>query len=241
MTAAISVGAGLAIAGGVGAAGAVIAGSESSSATKDATNASIAEQNSALGQQATLSQPYRDLGSGAISPLQSLLGIGGTGGAANTATQEATLSSLPGYQFAKSQGLQATTNAATAGGMSLSGNTLQALDQYSTGLADSTYQEEVGNLQSTVNTGQAAAAGQAANVGNAAANNSNALINQGNNTAGIDANEIAGITKATGNAVNAYTTNQTLQDIYGTGNTAGTGAAAGSYPALNPNYFTGGP
>lgn len=212
MVAAAVIGAGI-----VGAVGSTVAGSEAASATRDATNASIAQQNSALSQQSQLSQPYRDLGTSAISPLQSLLGIGGTGGAANTATQEQTLSQMPGYQFARDQGLTATTNAATASGLSMSGNTLQALDKFSTGLADQTYQTEVGNLENTVNTGQAAAAGQAANVGNAAANNSNSLIAQGNNTAGIDANEIAGITKATGNAANAYATNQTLADIYGTG------------------------
>jgi hypothetical protein len=223
----------------IGAAGSAVAGHQASQASKGATNASIAEQDKALQQQSTLSAPYRGLGEAGIPKLEQLLGIappagatqagpaympgpngqmtpimqnGGSPGAAGPSMQE-TLAGMPGYQFAKQQGLEATTNAATAMGLGRSGNTLQAIDKFSTGLADSTYQQEVGNLENVVNTGQAAAAGQAANVGNAAANNSSALINQGNNQAGIDANTIAGITKSIGNAGNQYIANQTLQGL----------------------------
>ena len=107
--------------------------------------------------------------------------------------------------------------------MSLSGNTLEGLSQFNAGLADQTYQQAVGNAENVVNTGQAAAAGQAANVGNAASNISNAEINQGNTLAGIDANEIAGITKATGNAANQYVAQNTLQGL----NSGGGGVPSG--------------
>jgi hypothetical protein len=143
----------------------------------------------------------------------------------NAATK--TLESMPGYQFTKQQGLDATKASAASMGLALSGNTLQALDKYSTGLADSTYQQQVGNLENVAGIGQAAAAGQAANIGNAAGNNSAALLNQGSTLAGIDANTTAGITKSIGNGVNQYMTQQTLADIYGSG--AGGG---GSYPVV---------
>lgn len=198
-------------------AGSAIAGSEAAGATKDASNAAIAQQQSALQQQSTLSQPYRDLGQSAIPQLQSLLGIGtpGKNGQPTTQSQLDQLSSTPGYQFAQQQGQQNTLNAASAQGMSLSGNTLEGLSKFNQGLASETYQQDVQDLQSTVGVGQAAAAGQAANVGAAASNIGNTLVNQGNTLAGIDANVAAGISKSVGNASNQYLTNQTLQGLGG--------------------------
>lgn len=189
----------------VGAAGTAIAGHQSSSATRDASNAAVQQQQQAVSQQAQLSQPYRDLGTSAIPTLQNLLGING-------ADPTASLRNTPGYQFTLNEGLNATKNAATASGLALSGNTLEALDRYSTGLADQTYQQQIGNFENVVGLGQAAAAGQAANIGNAAANTSNILTNQGNTLAAIQANQIAGITKSIGNGVNNYATLSAMGD-----------------------------
>jgi len=217
----------------IGAAGSAVAGSESASTTRDATNASIAEQNSALGQQAQLSAPYRALGQSAVPTLQNLLGL--TPGS----NPQAALAATPGYQFALNQGLDATKNAAAASGMLLSGNTLEGLSRYTTGLADQTYQQQVGNLENVVGLGQAAAAGQAANIGNAASTISGNLINQGNTLAGIDANTIAGITKSVGNAANNYTTLSTLQDLNSPGySVAGTPStmSAGDGYTFNTGY-----
>jgi hypothetical protein len=201
---------GAAVVGGVGTA---IAGNQAAKATEGSTNAAINEQNSALAQEANLSAPYRALGSSAIGQYQDLLGIGGKG----SAGVESTLAATPGYNFAKTQGLTATTNAATAAGIGLSGNTLEGLDQFSTGLADSTYQNAVQNAQGAVGIGQAAASGQAANIGSAASNISNSLINQGSNIAGIDVNTIAGISKAGSNAAGQYVTANTLAGLSNSG------------------------
>lgn len=197
---------GAAVVGGVGSA---VAGHEAAGATNNATNAAINEQNSALRQQATLSQPYRDLGQSAIPQLQDLLGLGPKGAAG----EQAALAATPGYQFAKTQGVQSTENAASAMGLTLSGNTLQGIDQFSTGLADSTYQNAVGNAENVVGMGQAAAAGQAANIGNAANNISGLVMNQGNTIAGIDANTVAGITKSIGGAADSYIMADTLKSL----------------------------
>lgn len=178
------------------------------------------------------------------------------------------LRNTPGYQFTKQEGLNSTLNAAAASGLLNSGNTLEALDRYSSGLADQTYQQEfnnrfntnqqefdqrfnaygqqVNNLQNVVGLGQAAAAGQAANIGNAASNVSgllsnqgsnlgNIATNQGNTLAGIDANQIAGITKSIGNGVN---TGLTLRNLGGGfGDTSGSfGGSVLGVDSLRPDY-----
>ncbi len=159
------------------------------------------------------------------------VGAGGTAGTApGAADPTATLRNMPGYQFAREQGLTAATNRASAMGMGLSGNTLEALTSYGTGLADQTYQQEVGNLENAVGVGQAAAAGQAANIGNAASNIGNTLMNQGNTLAGIDANTAAGITKSIGNAANNYQTLSGLSD-------PGSNNNASNWDTENPGYF----
>lgn len=193
----------------IGAAGSAIAGSEAASATTSASNAAIAEQQNALQQQEALAAPYTQLGQSAIAPLQNLLGLGPQGAAGETAALQAT----PGYQFTQQQGTQATTNAASAMGLTLSGNTLEGLSEFNTGLADQTYQQQVSNLQNVVNTGEGAAAGVGANIGTAATNIGNIAVSQGNNIAGIDENVIAGLTKSVGNAGNQYIAAQTLANL----------------------------
>jgi hypothetical protein len=223
----------------VGAAGSEVAGSEAAGATNKASNAAISEQQTALNEQAQLSQPYRNLGESAIPQLQTLLGIAPAGQSpqATSDAQLAALRNTPGYQFQQQQGTQNTINAASAQGLSLSGNTLEGLSKFNQGLADTTYQQTVGNLENTVNTGQAAAAGQAANVGNAASNIGNTLVNQGNTLAGIDANTAAGITKSIGNAANQYTTNQTLQGLQNP-NAAYESPGVPANPDLNYSFDT---
>lgn len=204
----------VAVAVGVGAvvaAGATIyAANKTASATKDATNAAIHQQQTALEQQATMSQPYRSLGESAIPTLKGLLGLDG-------GDPTKALEKTPGYQFSKQQGLDATKNAASAMGMGLSGNTLEGLDKFSTGLADQTYQQTVGNMENVVGMGQAAAAGQAANIGNAANNTSNLIMNQGNTMAGIDANLAAGLSKIAGGTANQYMMQNTLKGLQSPG------------------------
>jgi hypothetical protein len=84
-------------------------------------------------------------------------------------------------------------------------------------LADQTYQDELRNLLAPVQLGQAAAAGQAANVGGAAANIGNIQTQQGANLANIGMNRVAGITGAIGQGINQYTTLQTLRNLQGAG------------------------
>ena len=211
----------------VGGVAAIAGGSMAAKATQDSSNSALTAQKNALDQQANLSAPYRNLGQSAIPQLQSLLGIGSIGGiggkggihgkgstgASGASGELAALQATPGYQFTQQQGNQATAAKAASMGLALSGNTLQALDQYNTGLASQTYQNAVNNAFNVTGLGQAAAAGQAANVGNAANNQANLLTNQGANRANIDINTLAGLSKTVGNAANQYIGNQTLQNL----------------------------
>lgn len=214
----------------VATAGTAVAGSEAAGATKDATNASISAQQQAQQKQEQLNAPYAAIGTGgggkagAIDQYQTLLGL--TPGGMDSAQK--TLASTPGYQFAKSQGLDATKAAATSMGLGLSGNTLEGLDKFSTGLADSTYREAVGNAQNAVTIGQNAAAGTGSGVLQTGANIGSTYSNQGQTLAGIDANTAAGISKSIGNAGNQLITENTLKGLQNPG--------GGSYaPPTNTN------
>jgi hypothetical protein len=201
---------------GVAAAGATVyAANSASRATNRASNAAIQGQREALAQQERLAAPYTALGQSAIPAYQALLGLSPDGTQVDPKLAQETLRNMPGYQFAQQEGQRGTLQAAGAMGMGLSGNTLAALDRYNVGLADQTYQDELRNLLAPVGIGQAAASGQAANVGTSAANIGNIQQQQGVNLANIGINRAAGITNAIGQGVNQYVTQNTLRGLQG--------------------------
>ena len=194
----------------VGAIGAVAtsyAGNKAAGATQDASNTAAGVQRDALAQQKELSQPYTELGQKAIPTLENLLGLGPQGAAGAQQTLEQT----PGYQFAKTQGLDSTKAAAGSMGMALSGNTLEGLDKFGTGLADQTYGESINRLMGVAGLGQAAAAGQAANIGSGANNLSNIAMQNGVNQANVATGAGASYASIAGNVANAYMTQNTLK------------------------------
>jgi hypothetical protein len=205
----------------IGGVGASVAAGKSAGAENTATTAGINEQNAALSQQATLAAPYTQLGQANIPTYQNLLTGGGPGGP----TPEQTLQSLPGYQTTLATGTEAAERSAGASGLNLSGNQVAGVEQFGSQLADSTYQTELQDLLQPIQIGQGAAAGQAANIGTAASNITGLISNQGNTTAAIDANEIAGITKAGSGAINQGLTYQTLNNL----NNPNAGAPAGGW------------
>lgn len=189
----------------VGAAATVYASNQSKNATENATNAAINQQNKALSEQAQLSQPYRDLGTSNLQTYQSLLSGG--------PSAQQTLENLPGYKATLDTGVQSAERAAAASGLNLSGNQVTAVQQYGSQLADNTYQQQLNNLLQPIQLGQAAAAGQAANIGTSANNISNLVVGQGNTNAAINANEIAGLSKIAGTSANQYLTYNTLKGL----------------------------
>lgn len=291
------------------------AAGKAADATTSATNASIAEQDKALAQQAALSEPYRNLGTSNIQTYQDLLtggsgskplnyadwiaqqgpqagggggpdgatpfpqrapmsvdgvpmaramvggarmdsgggmiprGAGATGGASQAAYQQylknfkptgggaagiqQTLESLPGYQFTRDQGIEAAKRA----NPNLSGNQVVGATEFASNLANTTYAQRLQELLAPIQIGQAAAAGQAANVGSAAGNISGALINQGNTSAGIDANTAAGISKLAGNVGSQLLTYNTIQGLNNPGS-GGTGGPIAPVPSFTPDPST---
>lgn len=88
----------------------------------------------------------------------SLTGGAGTG----TGDIQAFLENLPGYKFVRDQGIQAVTNKLGAAGLAgnaknLSGAYGKGIARFVTGLADTTYGDQVARLAGAVTTGQSAA------------------------------------------------------------------------------------
>ncbi|MDX3926739.1 MAG: hypothetical protein QHC90_13170 [Shinella sp.] len=127
----------------------------------------------ALNQAAGNYDPYLATGSGATSMLSNALGLGGASG--TQAAQDA-FQAGPGYQFALDQGTQAALRGASAAGMLNSGNTLTALSQFGTGLANQEYGSWLDRLSGAADQGLSAASGQGSALGG--------LANLYQNTAG---------------------------------------------------------
>jgi hypothetical protein len=114
--------------------------------------------------------PLAGLGAQYSSVAPLLTNALGAGGAAG---QQSALNAFqnynPGYQFALNQAQQAAERAAGAGGMTASGNLIQAEQQNASNLANQNFNNWISQLQGTGQMGigatQAAAQGQAAGYG----------------------------------------------------------------------------
>ena len=197
--------------------GSILSSSNNASAAKQAASEQSASSAAALNQQAqqfAYSQgqelPYIQNGDNAQTVQNNLIGTYGStvtpyfnqlANLGNGATAQQTLAQTPGYQFALNQGLAATSNAAAARGLGVSGAALKGAATFSTGLADNTYQQQYSdasnNLTQAQNTFSGlnnALAGEATLGGNvsvsagtqaqnATTNTSNLLTGQGNSNA----------------------------------------------------------
>lgn len=121
--------------------------------------------------------PYMGLGTAAMPQLMNLLGLGPQG----SAGMQTALENVPGYQFTLNQGLQQLQNQQSATGQNLSGAQEKGLQNYTTGLAQSNYQNYLNNYMNTVGMGENAASGlgslgaaNASSVGNTLMSGANA-------------------------------------------------------------------
>lgn len=205
MTAAISVGTGLAIA----AAGAVAGGVIAANASGKAANAQANAANNANRTQAEQYQqtredqaPWREAGGTAVGQLSA-----GTvaGGEFNRNFTMADFNADPGYQFRMDQGSKALQASAAARGGLLSGGTLKSLDRYGQDYASNEY----GNAYNRFNNDQTtrfnrlssiAGLGQTS-VGQTSAAGANAANQIGSNTIGAGNAQAAGYV-GQANAVN---------------------------------------
>lgn len=109
--------------------------------------------------------PYTGPGAAASTRLADLYGLNGPDAAA---AAQAAFQQTPGYQFARDQGVKALDASAAKRGMLLSGNQVQAVQNYGTGLADQLFQQYLQNLGGQANRGADAQNYANANAVNAA-------------------------------------------------------------------------
>lgn len=233
---------------GVSAAAGLAGSAISSSASQSAANTQAQAANNAAGlqwqqfQQLQQNlQPYMNLGSGSIGNLQTALGNLGNMHF-NFDPTEQSLQQTPGYQFTLNQGLNTVNNQLAAKGLNLSGAQAKGIANYTTGLADTTYQQQYQNalqnfmtnygvssdqynrLSGLVGVGENAAAG-VGNAGLQTAANAGNLLTSGANASAAgtvgSANAISGGLSSLGN-------NGLLYSLMNTGNAGsiygGTGA-----------------
>jgi len=176
---------GSAIIGGIGSAAAGIFGSnkaadaQKKAAKKQAklTQAALKQQKEALERQIGLQEPFRQVGVNALAQYPTA--------AAPSYTPFGTpqFQTDPGYNFRMAEGMKALERSAAARGLLQSGGTLKGIQQYGQNLASDEYQnafnrylleqtkireERLAPLEYQIGLGQAAASGQAANVGTTA-------------------------------------------------------------------------
>ena len=180
----------------VGAGASLIGGSKASKAAKDAakeqtkaTNAAIAAEQKALERQIGLQEPFRKVGINALAQYP---------GAAAPSYQPFGMEQFnadPGYQFRMSEGLKALERSAASRGILSSGQTLKDITRFGQDTASQEYQnafsrymleterkrrETLDPLEYQIGLGQAAASGQAANIGTTAGSTSNLMQALGN-------------------------------------------------------------
>lgn len=200
MPAPVIAAAGIAAAGAIG--GAAISASGANKAAdkqKKAAKKAAQAQKDALKQQTELAKPYVEAGKNALAEYQKMAPYQDFGMEQFQAD--------PGYNFRMAEGLKALERSAAARGLLQSGGTLKGIQQYGQNLASSEYENAFSRYLSQREArmepyrylsgqGQAAAAGQAANVGTTGAALADIAAQRGN----IQAAQAAGTAGAIGNA-----------------------------------------
>jgi hypothetical protein len=252
---AIVIGGSIAAVGAVG--GAAISGSASKSAANtqaDAANRAADLQNQQWEQTQANLKPYMDLGQSYINPLKSALSNPMLTQQFSAPTEQQA-QATPGYQFTLNQGLKSMQNSAAARGLGVSGAAMKGAANYTTGLADSTYNDvfnralqtfntnyssaanNVNRLQSVVSNGQNAAATNGSLGAAAAGNIGNTLMSGANAQAsGMvgSANALSGALNGIGNSAMTY---GLLQNNAGGGGGV-TNPTYGTTSSGNPIVFT---
>jgi hypothetical protein len=191
---------GSAIIGAAGSAAAgIFGGNKAADAQKKAAKKAAKAQNAALAAQTKLVAPYVEAGKNALAEYQKMAPYKDFGMAEFQAD--------PGYNFRMAEGMKALERSAAARGLLQSGGTLKGIQQYGQNLASSEYENAFSRYLSQrearmdpyrylTGIGQAAAAGQAANVGSTGAALAEIAAQRGN----VNAAAAAGTAGAIGNA-----------------------------------------
>ncbi len=122
--------------------------------------------------------------------------------------QEQALQQLPGYQFARDQGIQSVNR--TLGSLGQTGAQAKGIARFVTGLADQTYNSRVKNLSDAASLGENAAAG-VGNIGaTTGANIAGTTVGAGTSLAAGTVGAANSINGAIGNGLSAYLTNSII-------------------------------
>lgn len=233
----------------VGVAGAGASAYASSSAASDqeaSANQAAQLQEQQYAQNTTNQQPYMSAGTQALNTIGQDQ-ANGTGFA--TPFNPSTYIDTPGYQFQLQQGQSAINNSAAATGGVLNGGTLQALDSYTTGLANTTYgtaynqylqnsQQQYNQLYGVASLGESAAGSLGSQNTTATNNAANDITSAGNAAAAGAVGTSNAINTGLGTVANAGTTYALMQGLnssssYGSGasstNTGGTFSPGSNY------------
>lgn len=152
------------------------AASKAAKQQANAANAATAEQQQMFDTSQKNLAPFISQGNDAAAKVSQLEGLNG----GDSSTIMNALASLPGYQFANTQGLKSVQNSATARGLGISGAAQKGAADYSTGLANQYYNNLLTGVQNTETTGANAAAGLATNATQTGANIAGTIQNAGN-------------------------------------------------------------
>lgn len=149
---------------------------------------------------------------------------------------EAQLQALPGYQFQRDQGIASIGRALGSRGQT--GAQAKGIARFVTGLADTTYGEQVNRIRDAVSTGQNAANQTGAFGQTAASNSGQALIGGANASAAGQVGAANAAGSALSSIPNALLSNKLLGGggLYGGG---GNGAAYGTVLSNSGNYYGG--
>lgn len=196
-------------------------GAQSAARTQaDAANRAADLQKQMFDKQVELQDPYRQAGLTGQNRLMELLGLGGNAGAAGYGRYARDFGMQdyqqdPGYQFRLSEGLKALGHTAGARGGLVSGQTMKEFERYRQRLAS----EEYGNafnryqtnranmlqpLGSLMASGQASAAGQAAQAGQYGVNAGNMMGQAGQSIAAGQMGAANSISNALSSGASAY-------------------------------------
>ena len=202
----------------LGAAGSAISGivgsNKAAKAQKDAAKNAAQAQKNALAAQAELTKPYVEAGKTALAEYQKMAPYQSFG------MQQ--FQADPGYGFRMSEGLKALERSAAARGLLQSGGTLKDITRFGQNLASAEYENAFSRYLSErearmdpyrylTGIGQAAAAGQAANVGTTGAALADIAAQRGNVQAAqymANANAIGSAVGGIGQAVGGYYANE---------------------------------
>lgn len=189
----------------VGAGTSIISGNKAANAQQKAAQLQIDESRRQSDQSRADEAPWRQLGEGALGKLAGMYGLSPQLSGPGAAQQPyGGYQQSPGYQWQLDQGVQAAQRSASARGQLGSGGTLKAITRYASGLADSDYQQYVGQLNTLAGFGQNATAGTVQAGQNASNNINNAYGNMGNAQASSYANTGSAINSGINNALSAY-------------------------------------